>query len=326
MQPFIYVAGEATETAVALHAQPATEYLAGGTTLIDLMKLHVMTPSRVVDLTALPLRSIVDHGDRIEIGALATNSEMAHHPAIVQQVPMVSQALLAGASVQIRNVATAAGNMLQRTRCQYFRDITARCNKRAPGTGCDAVGGYTRMHAIVGTSDHCLASHPSDLCVALMASAATLTVQGPQGRRAIPIGAFYTLPGERPEVEHVLTDGEMIVSLTLPAPGWFRNSAYVKIRDRSSYAFALTSAAVALDLDGQTVRNVRIALGGIGTIPWRAVAAEQFLQGRVLTRDAIGSAARTITAQARTTPDNAFKVPLTEQTLVRALLQAGRQS
>ncbi len=323
MQPFTYLAGDSADASIALHAQPSTEYLAGGTTLIDLMKLHVMTPSRVIDLTGAPLRSITDHGDHIEIGATATNTEMAHHPSILEHFPLVSQALLSGASVQIRNVATAAGNVLQRTRCQYFRDTTARCNKREPGTGCDAVGGFNRMHAIVGASERCIASHPSDLCVALMAIDATIAIQGPGGQRSVPISRFYTLPGERPDIENVLADGELIVSLSLPKQPWFRNSTYVKVRDRSSYAFALTSAAVALDLDGGRVRNSRIAMGGIGTIPWRATAAEEFLRGREPTRDDLRAAARTITAGAKTTPHNAFKVPLAEQTLVRALMQAG---
>ncbi len=235
---------------------------------------------------------------------------------------MVAQALLAGASPQIRNMATTAGNLLQRTRCQYFRDVTARCNKRAPGTGCDALAGYNRMHAILGTSEQCIATHPSDLCVALVAVGAVVAVEGPAGRRDLPISGFFALPGATPQVETALAPGELIVAVTLPKQPWFARSAYVKVRDRSSYAFALVSAAVALDLDGEVVRQARIACGGIGTVPWRATAAEDALRGGPATAARVRAAARTITAGARTTAFNAFKVAMTEQTVVRALAAA----
>ena len=319
MQPFSYVDGGTAVAAIRQHAQPASAYLAGGTTLVDLMRLHVMTPRQVIDVTQLPLTAITDRGASVEVGALVTNAEMAHHPLVRDAFPLVSQALLAGASPQIRNVATTAGNLLQRTRCAYFRDSAAKCNKRVPGSGCDALQGFNRMHAILGTSERCIASHPSDLCVALMAVGAVVTVQGAAGTRDIPITDFFSLPGATPQVENALGPDELVLAVALPRQEWFRRSAYVKVRDRSSYAFALVSAAVALDLDGTTVRQARIAFGGLGTVPWRATAAEEALRGKPLTTDTMRAAARAETSGARTTAFNAFKVPLAEQTLVRAL-------
>lgn len=325
MQPFEFVSGDAPATLIDHHRQPTAQYLAGGTTLVDLMKLHVMTPSRVIDLTAMPSRAITDQGASVRVDALVSNSDMALHPLISGNFPLVSEAILSGASVQIRNLATTAGNILQRTRCSFFRDPTARCNKRVPGSGCDAMQGFSRDHAILGVSDHCIASHPSDLCVALMAVEATVSTQGPGGNRDIPFASLYTLPGDSPQIENVLVDGELILSVSLPKQEWFKRSVYVKIRDRSSYAFALASAAVALDLDGGEVRQVRIAMGGIGTIPWRARAAEDRLRGGPMTIENLRAAAKTVTADARTTSHNAYKVALAEQTLIRALREAGKK-
>jgi xanthine dehydrogenase YagS FAD-binding subunit len=309
MQPFKYSEGNSSDSAIAKFSANS-EYLAGGTTLIDLMKLHVMTPSQLIDVTELP----------------KTNNEMAHHPLIKKNFPFVSEAILTGASVQLRNLATTSGNILQRTRCTYFRDPHSRCNKRNPGSGCDAIDGYNRMHAILGVSEQCIASHPSDLCVALMAVGASVATQTANATREIPFENFYTLPGSTPHIENVLAPGELIVSVNLPKRAWYKHSTYVKIRDRSSYAFALTSAAVSLEFDGQKIKNARIAMGGIGAIPWRAYAVEDFLIGKTLTSDNFKTAAKLLTQAAKPKKFNEFKVTLAEQTLIRALNEVKEKS
>lgn len=327
MQTFKFTDAKDISTAPKDFTANRSQYLAGGTTLVDLMKLHVMTPSELIDLSELPLKKITDHNGLIEVGALVTNSEMAHSEHIKNNFPMVSEALLSGASVQLRNLATTAGNILQKTRCPYFRDPHSKCNKRRPGTGCDALNGFNRMHAILGVSEHCIAAHPSDLCVALMAAGAKIKTQRSNGPREISFEDFYTLPSNTPHVENILEPGELITSITLPKQSFFKRSTYVKIRDRSSYAFALTSAAVALELGPKnTVREIRIALGGVGTIPWRAVRAEGILAGQELTKEKIKEAAQSITSQAQPRTFNSFKIALAQQTFIRAVGELEKKS
>lgn len=322
MLPFNFHSESHASDAIAKSSTKNSQYLAGGTTLIDLMKLHVLTPAELIDLTPLPLKKITDHGHSVEVGAMATNSEMAQNPLITEHFPFVSEALLSGASVQIPNLATTSGNILQKTRCSYFRDLTAKCNRREPGQGCDALEGYNRMHAILGTSDQCIAAHPSDLSVALMAAGAEIKTNA----RQVSFEQFYRLPGQTPHMENILNPGELIVSISLPKTPWFKRSTYVKIRDRSSYAFALVSVAVALDIRDGIVRDSRIALGGVGTIPWRAQSAEHALWGKPLNSNTYKMAAATVVVNADTRRDNSYKVALVQQTLIRALREVERKS
>ena len=322
MQPFAFIIATG-EQAVRQAAQSDARYLAGGTTLIDLMKLNVERPSTVIDINAVPLTAIDELPDgSVRVGAMVRNSDMAHHPLVRERYPLVSQAILAGASGQIRNMATTAGNLLQRTRCYYFRDTTMPCNKREPGTGCGALDGCNRIHAVLGTSEHCIATHPSDLCVALAAVDATVRVVGANGARAIPFGEFHLLPEEHPERETTLEPGELIVAVDLPPLPFARRSVYVKVRDRASYAFALASAAVALDLSDGVVRQARVALGGIATRPWRAHEAELVLEGREANVEMYRQAADVALAAAIPRKHNAFKIELARRTLVRALSRA----
>ena len=323
MQPFAFITVTGEQAARQAAAYPDARYLAGGTTLIDLMKLNVERPSTVVDINAVPLTTISELPDgTVRVGAMVRNSDMAHHPLVRDRYPLISQAILAGASGQIRNMATTAGNLLQRTRCYYFRDTTMRCNKREPGTGCAALDGYNRIHAVLGTSEHCIATHPSDLCVALAAVDATVRVVGSKGGRAVPFGEFHVLPDERPERETALEPGELIVAVDLPPLPFARRSVYVKVRDRASYAFALASAAVALDLSGGVIRQARVALGGIATRPWRAHEAELLLEGREASVEMYRQAADAALAAAIPRRHNAFKIELARRTLVRALSRA----
>jgi xanthine dehydrogenase YagS FAD-binding subunit len=301
------------------------EYLAGGTTLIDLMKLDVMRPAKVVDLGAIAgahdAISVTPHG--IRLGALVKMSAAADHPEIVKNYPVVAQSLQLAASAQLRNMATLGGNVLQRTRCPYFRDTSwAACNKRDPGSGCAAMDGLNRQHAILGDSSDCIATYPGDFAQSLIVLEATVNVSGPSGDRTIPFASLHRLPGGTPNVETVLAPGDLITAFQIPAGPWTRRSLYLKIRDRQSYEFALASAAVAIDLDGSKVREARIALGGVATIPWRSREAEAALAGKTLTKDAAEAAARAAFADARPRVNNAFKVALGRSTLVRALLQA----
>jgi xanthine dehydrogenase YagS FAD-binding subunit len=325
MNAFEYIRAQNEAGAVDEAHVAGARYLAGGTTLVDLMRLEVLRPSRVVDISALPLveiEALPDGG--VRIGALAKNSDVASHQLIVERFPALSEALLAGASPQVRNMASVGGNMLQGTRCPYFRDLASACNKREPGSGCAALDGYTRSHAILGTSDHCIATHPSDMCVALVALDAVVIVRGGDDKtRRIAMADFHTLPGQHPEIESQLQPGELITHVEVPATPFAAHSRYVKVRDRMSFAFALASTAAALDVKDKKIRDARVALGGVATKPWRATAAEKDLIGRAPGFDAFKHAAATAVAEAKTRPENAFKVELVRRTIVRALARAG---
>jgi xanthine dehydrogenase YagS FAD-binding subunit len=323
MQPFEYVSVADEQAARAAAVQDA-RFLAGGTTLIDLMKLHVERPSIVVDINAVPMTEIEElPGGAIRVGALVRNSDMARHDLIRSRFPLLSQAILAGASPQLRNMATTGGNLLQRTRCYYFRDPSQPCNRREPGSGCGALDGENRIHAVFGVSDRCIATHPSDMCVALAALDAVVVISGAGGTRRVPITGFHRLPADHPERETVLEAGDLITAVEIPPLSFAARSVYVKVRDRASYAFALASAAVALDLDAGTVRDVRIALGGVATVPWRATAAEQALVGRPAQLTAYRAAADVALAGAVPRAHNGFKIELARRTIVRALAGAG---
>jgi xanthine dehydrogenase YagS FAD-binding subunit len=319
MQPFVYVRADSLDHAVAAGRQGDARFIAGGTNLVDLMRLEVMRPRAVVDITGLALSAIEDVNGAVRIGALATNTDVAYHPLISARFPALSEALLSGASPQLRNMATVGGNLLQRTRCPYFRDGTSPCNKRAPGSGCSALDGYTRPHAVLGTSNKCIATHPSDMAVALVALDAVVHTQGPSGNRAIPIADFHTLPADHPEIESVLLPGELVTHVELPATPFAARSRYTKVRNRASFSFALASAAVALDLQGGKVRDARLALGGVATKPWRAVDAERWLIGKAATLDSFKRTAAIALEGATPREDNAFKVELERRTIVRAL-------
>lgn len=321
MRAFAY--HRATSVGDALAAQqgdPATHYLAGGTTLIDLVKLDVMRPARLVDVNRLAIDGIeiTAEGD-LRIGANVRNSDLAWHPEVKRRYPVVSEALLSGASGQIRNMATTAGNLMQRTRCPYFRDNVSACNKREPGTGCAAREGYARMHAILGGSDACIATHPSDLCVALAALDAALVVASPRGERTIALKDFHLLPAATPEREHALEPDELITSVTLPPPIENARSHYLKVRDRDSFEFALASAAVVIAVEAGRIRIARVALGGVGTKPWRSPAAEAVLEGAPAVEATFEAAAEAALRGAQPQRDNAFKVTLARRTLQRAL-------
>lgn len=320
MHPFHYVrARDEAEAVQAASAQDA-QVIAGGTTLVDLMRLEVMRPSAVVDITGLPLDQIEERAGGVRIGALVRNSTLADHALVRDRYPVLSEALLAGASPQLRNMATVGGNLLQRTRCTYFRDGVSACNKRTPGAGCAARGGYTRMHAVLGTSEHCLAAHPSDMCVALAVLDATIVTT----KRTLPFEQLHLLPGHTPQREHALEPGELITAVELPARAFAKRSHYLKVRDRSEFAFALASAAVAVALDGKTIGDARVALGGVATRPWRAREAERLLVGKAAAPALFRQAAEAALAAAKTRPDNAFKVELAKRTIVRALEEVTR--
>jgi xanthine dehydrogenase YagS FAD-binding subunit len=324
MRAFIYET--AADSRVAANAGAGAAFLAGGTTLLDLMKLDVMRPERVVDISGLsePHGRIVAEPGRLRLGALARMADAARHPAVRQDYPVIVDSLLLAASPQIRNMATLGGNVLQRTRCSYFRDPGwAACNKRRPGSGCAALDGVNRKHAVLGTSDQCIATYAGDFAQALVALDARVVIGGPGGRtRILPFGSLHRRPEARPEVETVLEPGELILEFVVPASAWTRRSLYLKIRDRQSYEFALAAAAVALDLDGERVRTARIALGGVATTPWRSHEAEAALAGRTLDDAAARDAAEAAFAGAAPREGNRFKVELGRRTLVRALLQA----
>jgi xanthine dehydrogenase YagS FAD-binding subunit len=308
--------GAAANGGAGAHAK----FVAGGTTLIDLMKLDVETPSVVVDINRLPLADVARTADGgLKIGALARNSDVAHHPEVARDYAVLSEALLSGASVQLRNMATTGGNLLQRTRCVYFRDTASACNKREPGSGCAAIGGFNRNLAILGTSEHCIASNPSDQNVALTALEATVQITGPGGERSVPIGEFYLLPGDTPERETVVQPGELITSVTLPPRTSGATSTYLKLRDRASYEFALASAAVVVTVEAGVMSRVRFALGGVGTKPWRNPAAETALEGKAPSGEAFAAAAQIVLAEARPQSHNGFKVELAKRCLVHAL-------
>ena len=324
MHPFSYTTADSATAALRLASDdPRARYLAGGTTLVDLMKLEVEQPTQLIDITALPLTEIATlPSGALRVGALVRNSDLAHNEEVRRRYPMLSQALLAGASGQLRNMATTGGNLLQRTRCPYFRDTAMPCNKREPGTGCSALHGENRGHAVLGTSEACIATHPSDMAVALVALDAVVRTMGPEDERAIPIGELHRLPGDHPEIETILRPGELITAVEIPALSFATRSVYVKVRDRASYAFALASAAVALDLNGETIRDARVALGGVGTVPWRSREAEKALRGQSAGATAFRAAAEAALAGAVPRKDNAFKIELARRTLVRALARA----
>jgi xanthine dehydrogenase YagS FAD-binding subunit len=320
MQPIRYQRViEAGAAVAAMRANADAAYVAGGTSLIDLMKLEVLKPAELVDVNALPLGKIELTSDGVQIGAMVRNSDLAYHPEIATRFPLLSEALLAGASPQLRNMATVGGNLLQRTRCYYFRDPSTPCNKRQPGSGCGAMDGYNRNHAILGTSDHCIAAHPSDMCVALVALDAVVHTRGPAGERQIPMADLHLLPAEHPERESVLQHGELVTAVTLPARPQMVQSRYLKVRDRASYAFALTSAAATLHVEGGKIREARLALGGVGTKPWRALEAERALIGQRPDPAAFARAAEAALAGARPRKHNAFKMELARRTIVRTL-------
>lgn len=297
-------------------------YIAGGTTLVDLMREEVERPEGLVDINALPFTEIHAEGSELVIGALARMADVASHPEIRRLHPVIAEALLEGASPQLRNMASIGGNLLQRVRCPYFRMLDAACNKRQPGSGCAAIDGVNHGHALLGTSACCVATHPSDLAVALVALDATLRVRGPEGERRLSVECLYRLPGDTPHLEHTLRPGELIVSVHIPAGPYNRHARYLKIRDRASYEFALVSTAAALHVEAGIVRQARIAVGGVGTVPWRMRHCEQALVGQAPDRKAFQSAAALSLGGIRSLPGNRFKVGLLPRTIVRALEMA----
>lgn len=319
MRDIAYQRAASVEDALRGGSEADAAFLAGGTSLVDLMKLEVLNPARVVDVTRLDLSRIESVPGGIQLGATATNSAVAAHPEVKQRLPVLSEALLSGASPQLRNVATVAGNLMQRTRCAYYRDLATRCNKRAPGAGCDALTGWTRMHAILGGSDRCIATHPSDMCVALAALDATIHLRGPRGDRQLPFAEFHLLPGDHPEREFALEPGELVTAVFVPVTRVAAHSRYVKVRDRLSYAFALASCAAGLEIESGRVRQARLALGGVATKPWRSVDAERALAGEAPRKEAFRAAAEVALRDARPRGENAFKVELAKRTIVRAL-------
>lgn len=304
-------------------ADPAAKFIAGGTNLIDLMKYDVERPRRLIDITRLPLRDVQETASGgARIGALVPNSDLAYHPLIESRYPLLSSAILAGASAQLRNMASTGGNLLQRTRCLYFYDPATPCNKREPGSGCSAVAGINRSNAILGTSEACIATHPSDMCVALAALEATVHVAGPAGERTIAFADFHRLPGDTPERDTNLGAQEIITAIELPPQGFAAHHSYLKIRDRLSYAFALVSVAAALDLEGGRIRQARLALGGVAHKPWRVAEAEAELEGAAPDRAAFGKAAARLLRDAKGYAHNAFKIELARRAVVRTLVQA----
>ena len=318
---FDYNKAATVQSAVGLLSKDSNaQLIAGGTNLVDLMKRGVTAPQKLVDITALPLKTIEQKGGVILIGALALNSAVAEHEAIKKNLPLLSQALNAGASAQIRNMATVGGNMLQRTRCPYFYDTAMRCNKREPGSGCDALKGYNRMHAIFGTSEACIAVHPSDMCVALVALDATVLVTGPKGSRRIAFTDFHRLPGATPQADTTLQRGEIITGIEVPVnDALAKHSLYTKIRDRASYAFALVSVAAALDMKGKTINTARLAMGGVAHKPWRLTAAETFIKGKEATVQNFQQAAALAMKEAKGYGYNDFKLKLAPNTIVSTL-------
>ncbi len=326
MNRFDYARPATIAEAVALAAEPGATYLAGGTNLLDLMKGDLVRPARLVDVTHIPgldaIEPLADGG--VRIGALVRNADLAHDADFARRFPAIAEALLAGASAQLRNAATAGGNLLQRTRCAYFYDAASACNKRTPGAGCDARGGETRMQAVLGWSEHCIATHPSDFCVPLVAFDAIVEIEGPKGRRECPLEHFHRLPGDTPERESDLAPGEMITAVRLPgaAAQFAGHARYLKVRDRTSYAFAIVSAAAALRLDGETIVEARLALGSVAAKPWRAHAAEALLAGAQANEANFRRAAEAALAEARPAGANGYKIELARRVVRRAFILA----
>jgi len=318
-------AGNVADAVRQMAASPGAKFVAGGTNLVDLMKMDVEQPAKLIDVNRLPLDKVEEiAGGGLRIGALVRNSDLAYHPQVERRYPMLSSALLAGASQQLRNMASVGGNLLQRTRCAYFYDIATPCNKRQPGSGCSAIGGLNRMNAILGTSDACIAVHPSDMCVALAVLEAKVRVTGPRGEREIPFADFHRLPGDTPQRDTNLDADELITAVELPPRGFATNYTYLKIRDRLSYAFGLVSVAVGLDLDGGNIREARFALGGVAHRPWRKAEAEAALRGKAAGEAAFAQAADIVLRDARGFGHNTFKIDLARRAIVRALSQAAR--
>ncbi|AUX75850.1 FAD binding domain-containing protein [Sinorhizobium fredii] len=322
MFPFTLEKARTAEQAIAA-AAAGSRFIAGGTTLIDLMREEVERPEQLIDINALPLAEIRVENDILVIGALARMADVAAHPEVQARQPLIAESLIEGASPQLRNMASIGGNLLQRVRCPYFRMLDAPCNKRDPGSGCSAIDGLHAGHAILGTSDHCIATHPSDLAVALVALDATMRVLGPQGERSFPVEDLFRLPGDAPHLEHTLLPGELIIDVQVPAGAYSRRARYLKVRDRASYEFALVSAAVALDTESGQIRQARIATGGVGTRPWRMRAVEEALAGKPPQRQAFEAAAQLAVREARPLRDNHYKMELLPRTIVRALELAG---
>jgi xanthine dehydrogenase YagS FAD-binding subunit len=316
-------AADVADAVRQIAADPGAKFIAGGTNLIDLMKEEVERPSRLIDISRLPLTAVEETAaGGVRIGALVPNSDLAYHPLVAQRYPMLASAILAGASAQLRNMASTGGNLLQRTRCYYFYDTATPCNKRKPGSGCSARNGLNRMHAILGTSESCIATHPSDMCVALAALTATVHIAGAKGARAVAFADFHRLPGDTPQRDTNLGADEIVTAVELPAEGFAKNYTYLKIRDRLSYAFALVSVAAALALDGDKIKDARLALGGVAHKPWRDLSVETALRGQTAGRTAFTRAAEQLLHDAKGFAHNAFKIDLARRAIVRALTQA----
>ena len=324
MKQFQYIRSVSQKAALTAIAQePTAKFIAGGTNLLDLMKRHVMTPERLIDINKLPLREIKEDNRRLSIGALALNSTVAEQSIIIKHFPLLSQALNAGASAQLRNMATVGGNLMQRTRCPYFYDTATPCNKREPGSGCSALKGFNRMHAIFGASEHCIAVNPSDMNVALLALDASVHVSGSKGERIIQMQDFHRLPGDKPEQDTILEKHELITAVTIP-PSTLSHNHYLKVRDRSSYAFALVSVAAGLELDGKNIKQARLAMGGVAHKPWRLKEAEQHLVNKPATMEHFQQAAEIAMRGAKGYGENDYKLKLAPNTIVEALKIASR--
>jgi xanthine dehydrogenase YagS FAD-binding subunit len=316
-------AGDVVTAVSEIARDNEAKVIAGGTNLIDLMKENVARPSRLIDITRLPFDKIEETEDGgLRIGALVTNTDVAYDEQVEKRYPLISEAILAGASQQLRNMATTGGNLMQRTRCYYFYDTATPCNKREPGTACSAINGFNRIHAILGASEYCIATHPSDMCVALAALEATVRVTGKDGERAIPFAEFHRLPGDAPQTDTNLRADEIITAVDLPAKGFAENYAYLKVRDRASYAFALVSVAAALEMDGSAIKEARLALGGVAHKPWRDAEVEAMLNGKEASKENFQKAAEAILRDAKGFGHNDFKIELAKRAVVRALRQA----
>lgn len=326
MNRFDYIRPASTAEAIAAAAQPGSAYLAAGTNLLDLMKMGAARPQRLVDITRLPGLDRIDWlaDGSVRIGTLVRNADLAYDAGVQQRFPAVAEALLSGASPQLRNAATLGGNLLQRTRCAYFFDLASACNRRDPGMGCDALEGENRLHAVLGWSEHCIATHPSDLCVPLVALDAVVEIEGPDRHREIALEALHRLPGDTPEQETVLAPGELITAVRIPAPGgaFARHGRYLKVRKRTSYAFAVVSVCAGLELEGGVIHAARLALGGVAAKPWRAREAEAALDGVAVSTEAFAHAADLALAEARPSGENGFKIELARRLIVRALHDA----
>ncbi|KAA6439841.1 xanthine dehydrogenase family protein subunit M [Dyadobacter flavalbus] len=323
MIQFQYVRTSTPKAAVdAVSKAQNARFIAGGTNLVDLMKRDIMKPEKLVDINNIPLKGIEQQGNKIVIGALALNSQVADNKLVQEKLPLLSQSLNAGASAQIRNMATVGGNMMQRTRCNYFYDTAMPCNKREPGSGCGALEGFNRMHAIFGTSEKCIAVHPSDMCIALVALDATVVTTGPKGERRIPFSEFHRLPGDNPEKDNNLMENELITAVEIPDNAFTRNVHYLKIRDRASYAFAVVSVAAALHIENNTIKDARLAMGGVSHKPWRLTGAEKALIGKPASEETFRNAANIAMEGAKTFKYNAFKLKLGPNTIVQALKNA----